>query len=355
MILPEKAFPLSLKSTVWDEKSLHFPTRFQKPSIPYDDGVPKLRSPLQSGNDYADHKSCVSENQKYGGTNYVGKEAKGQKKQEEWVTLLKEKITNTKDINPELKNLFNRLLQFDNIPRKKNKFMNFLKNSHVKNEGLAEEAWKYFEEVHSMLKTTPNLNPSQSNPDSQKMEKDCSATKVDSLVSTEDTLVEAHRKSKRERKEERRKKQTKVQKKDKKRKHIEDQDEGQDSEKPKKKKKKVAGEEDEKSNQENVKPENKLDESMVQEEEEAECTSNHIPFKWNKAICTVLKDAPEEGMKMKHLKRKLFSLYMESKSEAAHIKSDIEINALITKKLGRRTDKYVVVKERVKLRATTEV
>ncbi|XP_064119602.1 cell growth-regulating nucleolar protein-like [Macrobrachium nipponense] len=314
------------------------------------------------GNDYTTHTSCVSENEKYGGINYVAKENIGQKKQEEWVTLLKDKIASTKAINPRLENLFHRLLQYDNIPRKKAKFLNFLRSSKLGNEALAEEAWKYFEDVQQILskrQNDQNSKPNQKNTDSQKVEEDVnSATQIDSSTTPEATQEEPQRKSKRERKEERQKKQTKVQKKDKRKRPIEDEGETQETEKPKKKKKATAAvkEEDEKANQENVEPEkaeNGLEESMAQEGEDSEGASGHSPFKWKKAIHTILKDAPEEGMKMKKLKRKLFALYVGSKSEAAHRKSDVEIDALISKKLQRRNDKYVVVKDRVKLKNTS--
>lgn len=312
------------------------------------------------GNDYASHTSCVSENEKYGGINYIAKENRGQKRQEEWVTLLKDKVASTKGINPQLKNLFDRLLQYNNIPRKKGKFLNFLKNSKLGNEALAAEAWTYFEEVQQILarrQNGQNNQASQNNTDSQKTEEDGnSAAQVDSTTAPEATEEEEpQRKSKRERKEERQKKQTKVQKKDKRKRPVEDEGETQETEKPKKKMKKKAAaeEEDEKANQENMEPENAengMDESMAQEGEDSEGTGGHSPFKWKKAIHTILKDAPEEGMKMKKLKRKLFALYVESKSEAAHRKSDVEIDALISKKLQRRNDKYVVVKDRVKLK-----
>ncbi|KAB7497322.1 Cell growth-regulating nucleolar protein [Armadillidium nasatum] len=37
------------------------------------------------GEDFVNHLSCVTEQEKYGGSGFVGKEAKNQKKQEQWV------------------------------------------------------------------------------------------------------------------------------------------------------------------------------------------------------------------------------------------------------------------------------
>lgn len=282
------------------------------------------------GNDYANHNTCLTENEKYGGANYVAKEMKGQKKQESWIMQIQQNVAAVHNMNPELKSLFDRILRFDNIPRKKAKFFNFLKSNHCRNNYLMEEAWKFFEDV--------NKKSSQTSSDDGKPEVSESSSTEVSQTENKDP----QRKSKKERKEERQRKQTKVQKVERRKRDVEGDE---DEEKPKKKKKRRKVEEEE-TNQENEEPE---EEEM---EEEVDVNRKSGSFKWKKAISSILQDAPEEGMKMKKFKRKMLALYIESKGESSNRKSELEIDALIQKKLNMRSDKYVVLKDRVKLRSS---
>lgn len=77
---------------------------------------------LLRGDDYSNHIKCITEDQKYGGSNYVSKENKGERKQEEWVMKIKEKVANTKNMEPQLKELLQSIVVHTNIPRKEVKF-----------------------------------------------------------------------------------------------------------------------------------------------------------------------------------------------------------------------------------------
>ncbi|MPC88208.1 uncharacterized protein E2C01_083106 [Portunus trituberculatus] len=74
------------------------------------------------GEEYASHVKCISEDQKYGGSNYVSKESKGEKKQEEWVINIQEKVANSQNMDPQLRNLLQNIITYTNIPRKEAKF-----------------------------------------------------------------------------------------------------------------------------------------------------------------------------------------------------------------------------------------
>ncbi|CAI4221086.1 unnamed protein product [Auanema sp. JU1783] len=90
---------------------------------------------------YATHTKCITENQKYGGQGYVEKEAKGELKQNAWITQVESAIENVSDLS--LKNLLKNILGFTNIPRKEAKFINFLTNScRINNRGLCTRAWQ---------------------------------------------------------------------------------------------------------------------------------------------------------------------------------------------------------------------
>lgn len=79
---------------------------------------------------YASHLKCITEDQKYGGSDYVQKEFKGEKKQEMWISNIQEAIKNSKKMNPQLKTILDKMLSYSNVPRKKKKFQVFL-NSYV--------------------------------------------------------------------------------------------------------------------------------------------------------------------------------------------------------------------------------
>jgi len=87
---------------------------------------------------YDGHTKCISEDQKYGGANYVSKEYKvcgllallsclviscnylqGEVKQNSWLETVEKAIENVQD--PKLKALLKNIRGFENIPRKEKK------------------------------------------------------------------------------------------------------------------------------------------------------------------------------------------------------------------------------------------
>jgi len=82
--------------------------------------------------EWESHTSCVSEAQKYQGKLYEAKEStnKGQVKQDAWIDNVQKKVDNPEaDITPAVRSLLQKLLGFNNIPRKQKPFTNFVKNS----------------------------------------------------------------------------------------------------------------------------------------------------------------------------------------------------------------------------------
>ncbi|PAV63257.1 hypothetical protein WR25_21551 [Diploscapter pachys] len=89
---------------------------------------------------YAQHVKCITENQKYGGSGYIEKEAKGELKQNAWIEQVQAAIEFVKE--PKLKQLLQRIAGYGNIPRKESKFINFLSNScSVRDKSLCQQAW----------------------------------------------------------------------------------------------------------------------------------------------------------------------------------------------------------------------
>lgn len=106
------------------------------------------------GNAWESHTRCVSEAQKYQGALFQAKESsnKGQKKQESWIDRVMEKIESP-GMSPQLKGLLQRLLGFDNIPRKQKPFANFVKNSlKIWNDKQIGEMWSVIAEANAAPK-----------------------------------------------------------------------------------------------------------------------------------------------------------------------------------------------------------
>lgn len=155
------------------------------------------------GNDYKAHNACITEEEKYSGKNYQPKVNKGEQKQEMWLEAIRSTIATTTE--PKLKNVLEHLLTFNNIPRKRNKFENFLRASaHIKSPGLINEVWQVFSSVtetpknqsSNIIPQATDIQPSQNN------------------INAVDSSENKAKKNKRELKEERKKK-AKVEKKDK--------------------------------------------------------------------------------------------------------------------------------------------
>lgn len=100
-----------------------------------------LKMRLFSRETYKDHVKCITENQKYGGKNYVEKENKGEAKQNAWVDQVNRAIEFVTD--SQVKELLKSVAGFANIPRKEAKFINFLTNScRLRDKNLALRAWQ---------------------------------------------------------------------------------------------------------------------------------------------------------------------------------------------------------------------
>uniref|UniRef100_A0A915D4H6 Zinc finger C2H2 LYAR-type domain-containing protein n=1 Tax=Ditylenchus dipsaci TaxID=166011 RepID=A0A915D4H6_9BILA len=95
---------------------------------------------------FKEHIKCITENQKYGGANYVAKENKGEVKQNSWIDQVNMAIENMKD--QKLKKMLGQVANYTNIPRKEAKFINFLQNSvKIRDQNTCARAWKAISEA----------------------------------------------------------------------------------------------------------------------------------------------------------------------------------------------------------------
>jgi cell growth-regulating nucleolar protein len=108
------------------------------------------------------HTSCMSEAQKYQGKLFQAKEStnKGQKKQDAWIENVQRKIADP-SLKSHVKSNLEKLLGFDNIPRKQKPFGNFVKNSlKLWDNAKINELW----EVISAANAAPPPNNANAAP-----------------------------------------------------------------------------------------------------------------------------------------------------------------------------------------------
>lgn len=107
------------------------------------------------GQEYVAHTKCISEAEKYSGKGYVAKENKnsGQKKQETWMDIVRS-ILESQDyqLSAQTRNIFQRLQSFDNVPRKKAKFQNFVSNCMKIPVHQAGPVWEVLEKELEHMK-----------------------------------------------------------------------------------------------------------------------------------------------------------------------------------------------------------
>ncbi|KAK9877922.1 hypothetical protein WA026_020145 [Henosepilachna vigintioctopunctata] len=103
-----------------------------------------------SGEEYTGHVKCLTEEERYAakGAFKNGNVKKGELKQEMWSDTIKSILDEDSNLNYKCKNLLNHIAGFNNVPRKKQKFINFMKSTmggRVDNSTI-EEVWNIIEE-----------------------------------------------------------------------------------------------------------------------------------------------------------------------------------------------------------------
>ncbi|KAM6980668.1 cell growth-regulating nucleolar protein [Aplochiton taeniatus] len=307
------------------------------------------------GDDYKTHIKCITEDQKYGGKGYEAKSNKGDVKQQQWIQKIHDAM-NKPGISPKLKDVLNQVSSFDNIPRKKVKFQNWMSNSlRITNPTLQNQVWDIFSAATSNapepakqkaphppaaeIKAETNGNH-QSNPD-------CEAVEL---------APEKKKLNKRERKEARQKKNGKNKK------CPEDNitEEEEETTQMKNKKRKRNTEDDAEQNGDNTVEEevtskkkkrcNKDSSEDVQIKEktkEADPEVSRGKFNWKGTVKAVLRQSPDEELSVKKLRKKVLAAYYSFSGER-NFKSEEDLFALFNKKI-KSNPKFRVLKDKVRL------
>ncbi|KAI4900829.1 hypothetical protein NFI96_025099 [Prochilodus magdalenae] len=296
------------------------------------------------GEDYKNHVRCISEDQKYGGKDYEIKANKGDVKQQQWIQRIHEAM-NKPGINPKLKEVLNQISSYDNVPRKKAKFQNWMKSSlRIYDARLQDQVWEIFSAPDSNTSGTQHTEPKPEPPQPPQIQEQ-----------QEEEKPTEKKKNKRERKEERQKK-----KHTKNNTNHENGESAVDEGQTKKKKRKRAAEErtEEGQNEEDKstnKPKRKKAEepeenqSLVEEEdqqEEQDQSNSKGKFNWKGTIKAVLRQAPDEGLSIKKLRKKVLAAYY-SFSGDGNYRSEEEVFTVFNKKLNN--PKFRILKDKVRL------
>ncbi|XP_063542007.1 cell growth-regulating nucleolar protein [Cydia strobilella] len=143
------------------------------------------------GNDYEAHTKCITEEERYSGKGFVAKEKKGEKKQNVWVEMLQEVLEQQKSAPANVRRIIETVSKHNNTPRKKPKFINFVKNvcGQKTNPNDINQAWDMISVKLGEL-SAMNARPNQ-NQQNKKSEDDESNEIIENGV-TENGKTEDH-------------------------------------------------------------------------------------------------------------------------------------------------------------------
>ncbi|KAM3960654.1 uncharacterized protein ACR2FA_005244 [Aphomia sociella] len=149
------------------------------------------------GNDYESHIKCITEEERYSGKGFVAKEKKGEKMQNAWVEILQSVLNEQQNVSGNVRRIIDTVSKHTNTPRKKPKFINFVKNvcGHKTNPKDIEQAWDLISVKLTELsnaRNNQNKKNNETDTDIKKEEQNGSTADNDS---TEENNLEATTKS----------------------------------------------------------------------------------------------------------------------------------------------------------------
>ncbi|XP_076248611.1 uncharacterized protein LOC143188298 [Calliopsis andreniformis] len=104
------------------------------------------------GEEYAAHTKCISEAQRYGGKDYVPKAGanKGERKQQEWINIVNNILNSETKLSNAERSFLKTLSKYENIPRKKAKFLNFVRSAMGNRApaGVVDSVWNIMETTY---------------------------------------------------------------------------------------------------------------------------------------------------------------------------------------------------------------
>lgn len=143
------------------------------------------------GQDYESHTKCITEEERYSGKGFVSKEKKGEKKQNTWVEMLQSVLDEQPNAPANVLRIIETVSKHNNTPRKKPKFINFVKNvcGNKTNPKDIDQAWELISVKLSDLSNAKNKNQNNQK-DSASNDKEENITNGVSEPPKEDSLIE---------------------------------------------------------------------------------------------------------------------------------------------------------------------
>lgn len=136
------------------------------------------------GDDYRKHTSCITENEKYSAKGTEFKANKGDVKQQQWLQNVESVMSSGKNLSKKARDLIDNLKNYDNIPRKRAKFLNFVRNSlRIYDNSLGEEVWEALSSANSkpVTKTaTDNVSVAEENGSTDQLSSNCEVEPIKS-------------------------------------------------------------------------------------------------------------------------------------------------------------------------------
>ncbi|XP_023347449.1 cell growth-regulating nucleolar protein [Eurytemora carolleeae] len=295
------------------------------------------------GDEYKAHNQCMTEDQRYSKEGRNGYDptigSKGEMKQLAWIGKLRGLLESTENIDKDVRGIVDTILNHENVPRKRPKFVNFVKNimrnkasvtSIDKTWDLFSQALKPSAEEETKMEnsqTESKMEVEETKPGKkEKKKKKKKDADEDPTPTPEPELVEESRKSKKKKKKE---------------KHLE---EPEPTPQPKSKKKKESNKENTEDQKDQVEEENKTNKRKLDESMEVdEPSSKKTKFDWDETISSLLSKGEE--IKLNKLKKKCVSEFF-AQHEGTH-KTAEEVGAKFDKKIKKK--KYRILKDKVKL------
>jgi len=291
-----------------------------------------------------------------------GQGNKGENRQKSWTANLRSILAEANNIDSDVKSIVNTIMDHENIPRKKPKFVNFVKNimRNRANVHAIDKTWDLFSQALKPPVDTQIKTESKAHSVETMNEKD--TTEEVNGNNDMEVDVQNDKKSKKEKKKDKlkafdenvtdkidNKKKSKKKKKKDQPSRIDDENLSEEtSEKEntnisKKKQKKKQKEQSDINNDENQNRKRKRDDDMEVDEEIS--SPKKSKFDWDEVISSLLEKKEGQEMKLNKLKKKCVGEYF-AQHEGTH-KTLEEIGAKFDKKLKKR--KFRVLKDKVKL------
>uniref|UniRef100_A0A9J8DAS2 Cell growth-regulating nucleolar protein n=1 Tax=Cyprinus carpio carpio TaxID=630221 RepID=A0A9J8DAS2_CYPCA len=277
------------------------------------------------GDDYRNHIKCISEDQKYGSKDFQVKVNKGDVKQQQWIQRIQQAMEQP-HIEPSLRSVLQKVSAYDNVPRKRAKFENWMKNClKICSPCLLEKVWEICSTAaHSTASERENRSDTNDGAETNKNKRDERKDKKSKRKTSDENTEQNGENTEKQRRRKRRR---------------EENEQNTDEKSNKKQKRREQEAYDESPSLEGEEP--------ASQESESSSAGSSGKFNWKGTIKAVLRDAPEDGLAVKKLRKKVLAAYYSFTGDSNY-RSEEELLSLFNRKINNNP-KFKILKDRVRL------